>query len=220
MMSLESATRGPQFFDITQVSDLSFFATVLSRSSMGHERMKKPSTSNGSPPKLGSVSRMQHMSVLGLYFATPLVDSPRKSRFLARTYLQTGIFSRSCGWFVTFAFLASETTDFDDVLFLGCDRWGVHFGACGVRPLAGPVVSLRLPFPPTSREMKVSKAVTSAGIYTCIHSGCGPSVVCDGRPAPVLSGRVTQSTCFDVTQEKRRCSPTALGGTGDVHGPK
>ena len=95
MTSLESATRDPQSSTppryLISVSSPRVPSTMLSGSSMGHEKIKKPSESNGSPQRFGSMNRCQHVSVPGLYLATLLVHSPYKSRFPERTHLQTGI---------------------------------------------------------------------------------------------------------------------------------
>ena len=99
---------GSTVFDVApryliSVSSPRLPSTMLSGSSMGHERIKKPNASNGSPPKYGSMNRPSNSS-------RPLstqIKIHRKDVFADWNIIA----AKMAGDTLTFAFLASETTD-------------------------------------------------------------------------------------------------------------
>ena len=117
---------GSTVFDITEVSDLSFLAS----SAFDDALRVVDGTRKDEEAKREQwvIAKVWVNESIPTYIGpwALLCDS---SRPYYRAYM--------AGDIVTFAFLASETTDFDCVSDSGCDRWGVHLCGCGVRLLAG-----------------------------------------------------------------------------------
>ena len=85
-----------------------------------------------------------------------------------------------------------------------------------------------VPFTPKSRKIKVSEAITSAGILWVLRRRSphlrilrlrSPSLGCLGRVAgPRTVGAYHSGFCSDAVQEKRRCSPTDFYSVGAERG--